>query len=118
MVKIRMARAGSKKRPYFHVTVADARSPRDGRFIERVGFYNPGAGDKQVRLQLNQERIDYWVRQGARPSDRVTRLISDWARMMEAAEAEKVQTAEVSATEADAVDAFAEDEPNGEAEKV
>lgn len=79
MVKIRLARSGSRKRPYYHVTVADVRSPRDGRFIERVGFFNPIARGGEQRLRLNQERIDYWVRQGAHTSERVTKLLAEWA---------------------------------------
>ena len=65
MVKIRLARAGAKKRPFFHITVADSRRARDGKFIERVGFYNPIARGKEVELEINLDRIDYWVSQGA-----------------------------------------------------
>ena len=75
MVTIRLARGGAKKRPFYHVVVADSRMPRDGRYIERVGFFNPIATGQEVRLQLKSERIDYWLSQGAQPSDRVNKLI-------------------------------------------
>ena len=75
MVTIRLARGGAKKRPFYHVVVADSRMPRDGRYIERVGFFNPIATGQEVRLQLKSERIDYWLGQGAQPSDRVNKLI-------------------------------------------
>ncbi len=75
MVTIRLARGGAKKRPFYHVVVADSRMPRDGRYIERVGFFNPIATGQEVRLQLKSERIDYWLSQGAKPSDRVNKLI-------------------------------------------
>ncbi len=75
MVTIRLARRGAKKRPFYHVVVADSRMPRDGRYIERVGFFNPIATGQEVRLQLESERIDYWLSQGAQPSDRVNKLI-------------------------------------------
>ncbi len=76
MVTIRLARGGAKKRPFYHVVVADSRMPRDGRYIERVGFFNPIATGQEVRLQLKSERIDYWLSQGAQPSDRVNKLIA------------------------------------------
>ena len=75
MLTIRLARSGAKKRPFFHVSVADSRMPRDGRFIERVGYYNPIASGQEVRLELDIERIDYWIGQGAQPSDRVLNLL-------------------------------------------
>ncbi len=75
MLTIRLARSGAKKRPFFHVSVADSRMPRDGRFVERVGYYNPIASGQEVRLELDLERIDYWIGQGAQPSDRVLNLI-------------------------------------------
>ena len=65
MLTIRLARSGAKKRPFFHVSVADSRMPRDGRFVERVGYYNPIASGQEVRLELDIERIDYWIGQGA-----------------------------------------------------
>jgi small subunit ribosomal protein S16 len=75
MLTIRLARSGAKKRPFYHVSVADSRMPRDGRFVERVGYYNPIASGQEVRLELDLERIDYWIGQGAQPSDRVLNLL-------------------------------------------
>lgn len=77
MVVIRLARSGSKKRPFYHLSVADQRFPRDGRFIERVGFFNPVARGSEERLRVDLERIEYWVSKGAQASDRVTKLIKD-----------------------------------------
>ncbi|KPB00762.1 30S ribosomal protein S16 [Ahrensia marina] len=77
--KIRLARAGSKKRPYYHVVIADVRAPRDGRFIERVGKWDPMLpkdGDKP-RVELNEERIKHWVENGAVPTDRVLRFMAE-----------------------------------------
>lgn len=75
MVTIRLARAGAKKRPFYHIVAADSRSPRDGRYIERLGFFNPIAGEREQKLKLEQTRVDYWLSQGAQPSDRVAQLI-------------------------------------------
>ena len=77
MLTIRLARAGAKKRPFFHITVADSRKPRDGRFVERVGYFNPISSGKEARLEINQERIDYWLSQGAQVSDRVLTLMKE-----------------------------------------
>ena len=75
-LKIRLSRGGAKKRPFYRIVVADARSPRDGRFIERVGTYNPMvAKDSDDRVVLKEERIKYWLSQGAKPSDRVARFL-------------------------------------------
>jgi len=71
MVVIRLAKSGAKKNPYFFITVADSRMPRDGRFIERLGFYNPSARGSEERLRFNTERFYHWVGQGAQVSDRV-----------------------------------------------
>ncbi len=77
-LKIRMARAGAKKRPFFHIVVADSRSPRDGRFIERLGTYNPMlARDAKDRVVLKAERIQHWIAMGAVPSDRIARFLHD-----------------------------------------
>jgi small subunit ribosomal protein S16 len=77
-LKIRLARGGSKKRPYYHVVVADARAPRDGRFIEKLGSWNPMlAKDDANRVVLNVERIKHWVAAGAQPTDRVLRFMAD-----------------------------------------
>ncbi len=75
MVTIRLARGGSKKRPFFHLTVTDSRNARNGRFIERVGFFNPIARGQEERLRVDNERVDYWVSQGAQLSDRVASLV-------------------------------------------
>ncbi len=80
MVTIRLSRGGSKKRPFYHVTVADRRVARDGRFIERVGFFNPVARGAEERLRLDLERIDYWIRQGAGLSDRVASLVKEYRK--------------------------------------
>jgi len=80
MVVIRLSRGGSKKRPFYHLTVADQRRARDGRFIERVGFFNPVARGQEERLRIDQERIDYWVSKGAQPSDRVAALLKGSAK--------------------------------------
>ncbi|MFV2092105.1 MAG: 30S ribosomal protein S16 [Hyphomicrobiales bacterium] len=81
-LKIRLARGGSKKRPYYRIVVADVRSPRDGRFIERLGTYNPLlAKTDETRITLNSERITYWLSKGAKPTDRVLRFL-DAAGMM------------------------------------
>lgn len=77
MVVIRLARGGSKHRPFYHVVVADSRSRRDGRFIERVGFYNPVANDKQERIRLNADRLNHWIGQGAQLSDAVSKLVQE-----------------------------------------
>jgi small subunit ribosomal protein S16 len=75
MVSIRLARGGSKRRPFYHVVVSDSRSPRDGRYIERLGFFNPQARGQEEGLRLDDARIDYWVSKGAQPSQRVSSLI-------------------------------------------
>ena len=77
MVTIRLSRSGAKKRPFYHLTVADKRFSRDGRFIERVGFFNPGARGQEERLRVDLERVKFWQGQGAIASDRVTRLLKD-----------------------------------------
>ena len=75
-VVIRMARAGTKKRPVYHIVAADSRSPRDGRFIERLGYYNPLLPkDKPERLKLDMDKVKEWMKKGAQPSDRVMRFL-------------------------------------------
>lgn len=85
MVTIRLARGGAKKRPFYHVVVADSRSKRDGRYIERVGFFNPVARGQEERLRLNHERIEYWFGNGAQATDRVSSLIKEDAKKNAAA---------------------------------
>lgn len=75
MVVIRLARGGAKKRPFYNIVVADSRNRRDGRFIERVGFYNPVAQEGQEGVRLNQERLAYWEQHGAQLSDAVAKLV-------------------------------------------
>ena len=75
-LKIRLARGGSKKRPYYTIVVADARSPRDGRFIEKLGSWNPMLGkDDEKRVELNADRVQHWLSNGAQPTDRVLRFL-------------------------------------------
>jgi small subunit ribosomal protein S16 len=80
MVTIRLARTGAKKRPFYHIVVADSRKPRDGRYIERIGFFNPIATGGEERLRIDRERVDHWVSQGAQASDRVSQLLKDHAK--------------------------------------
>ena len=75
---IRMARAGTKKRPFYHIVIADSRAPRDGRFIERIGYFNPLLPkEKTERLKLDLEKVQAWMKKGAQPSDRVMRFLDD-----------------------------------------
>lgn len=75
MVTIRLSRGGAKKRPFYHVVVTDSRSSRDGRFIERIGFFNPIAASNEEKLRLDTERLSYWLGQGAQTSERVAQLV-------------------------------------------
>ncbi|MDQ2694130.1 MAG: 30S ribosomal protein S16 [Pseudomonadota bacterium] len=75
MVTIRLARGGAKKRPFYSVVVTDSRNRRDGRYIERVGFFNPIAQGGETRLSIDQARLEYWLQQGAKTSERVASLI-------------------------------------------
>ena len=137
MLTIRLARSGAKKRPFYHVSVADSRMPRDGRFVERVGYYNPIASGQEVRLELDLERIDYWIGQGAQPSDRVLNLLKQnketpeqtekrlaikdlkrqkkLAKKLAAKEPEEAPAEEAPAEEAPAEEAAAEEAPAEEA---
>jgi len=80
MVTIRMARGGSKKRPFYKIVVTDARKPRDSGYIERLGFFNPRAKGQEVRLELKQDRIDHWMKEGAQLSTRVSTLLKESAK--------------------------------------
>ena len=136
-LKIRLSRGGAKKRPFYRIVVADSRSPRDGRFIERLGTYNPMiAKDKDDRVILKEDRIKYWLSQGAKPSDRVARFLGKvdiislperfeqtkqhlpraktLERLKEAEEAEKAEKAEKTATAANSEEAPAADENSTE----
>ncbi|KAA0019799.1 30S ribosomal protein S16 [Salinicola corii] len=77
MVTIRLARGGAKKRPFYHLTVSDSRVSRDGRFIERVGFFNPVARGQEERLRVDLDRVTHWQSQGAQVSDRVAELVKE-----------------------------------------
>ena len=80
MVIIRLSRSGSKKRPFYHVTVADSRVSRDGRFIERLGFYNPIARGAEEGTRIDLDRVDYWVKQGAQMSERVEQVVKAYRK--------------------------------------
>lgn len=77
MVTIRLSRGGSKKRPFYHIAVTDSRTARDGRFLERLGFFNPVAKGNEERLRINDERFQFWVGQGAQLSERVASLAKE-----------------------------------------
>ena len=80
MVTIRLARTGAKKRPFYHIVVADSRRARGGRYIERVGFFNPIATGGEERLRVDRARVDHWLGQGAQASERVTALLKEQAK--------------------------------------
>ena len=80
MVTIRLARGGAKKRPFYHIVVADSRRSRDGRFIERLGFFNPSATGQEVSLKIDNSRYSHWIGQGAQASDRVASLVKKQAK--------------------------------------
>jgi small subunit ribosomal protein S16 len=85
MVKIRLTRGGAKKRPFYHIIVTDSRSARDGRNIERVGFYNPVASGQEKRIELNVERVKHWIGNGAQMSDKVANLYKEFGKAAPAA---------------------------------
>ncbi|MDR0440402.1 MAG: 30S ribosomal protein S16 [Candidatus Accumulibacter sp.] len=85
MVVIRLARGGAKKRPFYSVVVADSRTRRDGRFIERLGFYNPVASANEENLRVALDRLSYWQQQGAKLSPTVTRLVKQYTKVAAAA---------------------------------
>ncbi len=90
MVTIRLARSGAKKRPFYHVVVADKRAKRDGRHIERLGYFNPLAEGGDARLRLEMDRVEFWLGRGAQMTDRVKSLLREW-RKMQAAEAKPTE---------------------------
>ncbi len=119
-MKIRLARGGSKKRPFYRVVAADSRMPRDGRFIEKLGTYNPLlAKDSEERVKLNMERVQYWLDQGAQPTDRVSRFLEaagvvakkerNNPKKGEAGDKAKARAEEKAAKAADASEAAAEE---------
>ncbi|HHO69350.1 MAG TPA: 30S ribosomal protein S16 [Gammaproteobacteria bacterium] len=77
MVTIRLSRGGAKKRPFYHVVVTDSRNRRDGRYIERIGYFNPVATGEEVRLNIDTDRAQYWLGKGARASERVVKLLRE-----------------------------------------
>lgn len=85
MVTIRLARGGSKKNPYYYVTVTDKRNARNGRFVERVGFFNPTARGQEEKMRIDMERVNYWLSQGAQTSQRVATLLKQVAQVAVAA---------------------------------
>lgn len=85
MVSIRLSRGGSKNRPFYHVVVTDSRNSRDGRYIERLGFFNPLARGAEQKLVLDTDRVHYWKSNGAQPTDRVAKLIKDASKEQVAA---------------------------------
>ena len=132
-LKIRLARGGAKKRPFYRIVVAEASSPRDGRYVERVGTYNPMVPkDHEQRITLNNERISFWMSKGAKPTERVQKMLAS-AGLASAVEmrdqpkksapgkkrlereAEAAANAEAAAEEAAATEAAAEDTPAEEA---
>ncbi|WP_006787589.1 30S ribosomal protein S16 [Thiorhodospira sibirica] len=80
MVTIRLSRGGAKKLPFYHVVVTNSRNRRDGRYIERLGFFNPVARGQEVRLQLDQARVDHWLANGAQLSDRAAQLVKEFRK--------------------------------------
>jgi small subunit ribosomal protein S16 len=88
MVSIRLSRGGAKKRPFYHIVVTDQRNRRDGRYIERLGYFNPIAADGKDRIRVDLPRIDYWIGQGAQPSDRVSSLLKGYRKQVEVPVAE------------------------------
>jgi len=85
MVTIRLARGGAKKAPFYHIVVTDSRRPRDSGYIEQLGYFNPVARGQEVRLHMNQERIEHWMSTGAQPSERVGKLLSEFRKQNQAA---------------------------------
>ncbi|MDH3977397.1 MAG: 30S ribosomal protein S16 [Gammaproteobacteria bacterium] len=85
MVSIRLSRGGAKKRPFYHIVVTDQRNRRDGRYIERLGFFNPSARGAEEKLRVDIDRIEHWIGHGAQPSDRVASLIKDFRKSQSSA---------------------------------
>ncbi|MDB6097269.1 MAG: rpsP [Francisellaceae bacterium] len=87
MVVIRLTRGGAKKRPFYHIVATDSRNRRDGRYLEQLGYFNPIAKGQEKRLSLKDERVAYWISQGAKPSDRVQSLLKEASKTTEAKDA-------------------------------
>lgn len=110
MVTIRLSRGGAKKRPFYHVVVADSRDKRDGRYIERLGYFNPIAKGQEIRLHLEKERINHWLGDGAKLSDRVKQLIKEFENGRKSRAPKKAKAAPVAeAAEEKAPEAKAEE---------
>lgn len=82
MVVIRLSRGGSKKRPFYHLVAADKRCPRDGKYLERLGYFNPFAEGKAIRLKVSMDRVNYWKSVGAQLSARVNSLVKEWSKIV------------------------------------
>ncbi|MFT4634160.1 MAG: small subunit ribosomal protein S16 [Crocinitomicaceae bacterium] len=93
MVTIRLSRSGSKKRPFYHITVADSRVSRDGRYIERLGFFNPIARGAEEGMRMDIGRFDHWIGQGAQTSDRVKKIVKVYRKANAAADVAEVAAA-------------------------
>lgn len=126
MVVIRLARGGSKKNPFYHVVVTDKRNARDGRFIERVGYFDPMARGKATRLTLEKEKIQQWIAKGAQPSPRVDKLCKDYDQgTIEAAPSKAIvrraqaeESAKAAAAKAKAAAKAAKEEPAEDKEEA
>ena len=88
MVTIRLSRTGAKKRPFYHLVVTDKRMPQGGRYIERIGFFNPGATGDEAILRIDLGRVDYWRSKGAQMTDRAAKLVKDFRKKAETSQAE------------------------------
>lgn len=114
MVTIRLARGGSKKQPFYHVVVTDSRNARDGRFIERLGFFNPVARGAAEKLRLDVDAVEAWVAKGAQLSDRVKSLVKQARKQPAEQPAEEAPVVEATAPEAPAAEAPATEEAAAE----
>ncbi|MEM7207385.1 MAG: 30S ribosomal protein S16 [Pseudomonadota bacterium] len=85
MVTVRLSRGGAKKKPFYHVVVTDSRNRRDGRYIERIGFFNPMARGQEERLRIDADRVEHWVGQGAKLSERVASLVKEAGKTAQSA---------------------------------
>lgn len=103
MVSIRLSRSGAKKRPFYHIVVTDSRNRPGGRFIERLGFFNPVASGKDESLRLNFVRTKYWLSTGAQPTERVAKLIKEYAKTAPVEETTAAETTSTQSTPAETV---------------
>lgn len=105
MVVIRLARGGAKKKPFYHVVVADRRNRRDGRYIEQLGYFNPGARGQAVRISLDMDRVSYWQGQGAQLSERTAKLVEEFKAGPQKREADLAKRAKAKAAKKQAAEA-------------